>query len=125
MKKQKSKINYKTLCMVLGCLAVILAGALIYCGTNMKSAEDKEYLSLQDHLLGRFVELNYQKDNQICKMEGHELSKNNEVSVKFWCQNYDADTHEPVGGKEYHIVYFQHPTEFEGGVGGYAEALGD
>ncbi|MBR2766798.1 hypothetical protein IKD67_01800 [Candidatus Saccharibacteria bacterium] len=125
MKKQNTKNNYKTPCIVLGCVVVALVGALIYCCANIKSAEDKEYLALQDHLLSRFVKLNYQKDNQVCEMESHSLSKDNEVSVRFWCQNYDADTHEPSGSKEYHTLYFQHPSEFAGGKGGYAEALGD
>lgn len=125
MKKQNSKTNFNTPCIILGCVSVVLLGALIYCFANMKSASDKEYLELQDHLLNRFVELNYQKDNQVCEMESHGLSKDNEVSVRFWCQNYDTNTHKPVGAKEYHTLYFQHPTKFEGGEGGYAEALGD
>ena len=124
MKKQKSN-NYKTATIILGCLLVITLGALIYCGINMKSASDKEYLNLQDHLLNRFVELNYEKENQVCQMESHDLSKDQEVAVKFWCQDYDKDTHEKIGNKQYHTLYFQHPQKIEGGETGYAEALGE
>ena len=125
MKNKKQKNNYKTLNIVFGCLMLVMAGILVYCGMNMKSASDQEYLKLQDHLLSRFVELNYQQENQVCGMEKHGLSKDNEVFVRFYCQNYDTDTHEPVGNKEYHTLYFQRPTTIENGTAGYAEALGD
>ncbi len=123
MKKQKK--NYKKFNVVFGVLMVIMMGVLVYCGINIKSTADKEYLALQSHLLDRFVELNYQKENQICKMESYGLSENNEVSVKFWCQNYDVDTNKLSEEKEYHTLYFQHPTTMENGTTGYAEALGE
>ena len=125
MKSKKQKINYKSLNIVFGCLMLIMAGGLAYCSVNMKSASDQEYLKLQDHLLDRFVELNYQQEHQVCEMEKHGLSKNNEIFVKFYCQNYDEITHEPVGDKEYHTLYFQHPTTIDGSMTSYAEALGD
>lgn len=126
MKNKNNNKNTKIVCTLLGCLSAILLCTTIYGFANMKSASDKEYLALSDHLLGRFIEMDYGKDNRVCEMEKHELSKNNEVSVRFWCQDYDANTHEPVGDKEFHTLYFQHPREFEGGKStGYAEALGE
>ncbi len=123
MKKRNN--SYKKINVVFGCLMVIMLGLLVYCGINMKSRSDKEYLNLQDHLLGRFVEINYKKDGQVCKMENHSLSKDYEVSVRFWCQAYDKDTNKLVGDKVYHTLYFQRPSVIDGGVTGYAEALGD
>ena len=102
-----------------------MIGVLVYCGMNIKSAADREYLDLQDHLLGRFVELNYQKEGRVCEMEGHGLSGDHEVFIKFWCQNYDAGTDKLVGEREYHTVYFQRPKAIDGGTAGYAEALGE
>lgn len=102
-----------------------MAVALGYCVANIKSDSDKEYLALQDHLLNRFVVLSYQKENQYCQMESHGLSENHEVFVRFWCQNYDGNTNEPVGEKEYHTAYFQRPSTIQGGITGYGEALGD
>ena len=121
MKKQKK--DYKKFNVIFGILMVAMVGVLVYCGLNVKSAADKEYLDLQDHLLGRFIELNYQKEGQVCKMEGHGLSKDFEVSVRFWCQSYDADTDQLTGEREYRTVYFQHPKTIDGGTTGYAEAL--
>ena len=127
MKKQTKaqNNNFKILSIILGCVSVILLGALIYCCTNMKSAEDKEYLALQDHLLNRHIQMMYENGTNVCGMESHSLSKDNDVAVKFWCQKYDTDTHEPIGSKEYHTLYFQHPANIQNGKGGYAEALGD
>lgn len=123
MKKQKN--NYKKFNIILGVLMVAMAIALMYCSFNIKSVEDKEYLDLREHLLSRFISLNYQKENQICEMESYGLSKDREISVRFWCQNYDKNTDSLIGNKEYHTLYFQHPTTTENTINGYAEALGE
>lgn len=127
MKQQKKTTNYKTFNIIFGCLMVIMAGALIYCGLNMSSAADREYLALRDHLLSRFIEEKYQQEdqNQVCQMESHGLSKDREVAVRFWCQDYDTETHETTSEKKYHTLYFQRPNLIPGGLTSYAEALGD
>ncbi|MDO4611479.1 MAG: hypothetical protein Q4B34_01300 [Candidatus Saccharibacteria bacterium] len=126
MKKAKAKQDnkYKIINIVFACLIVALAGALVYCGSNMYSAEDKEYLALQDHLLNRHVEMMYEQEDrwQVCEMDSRGISKDNDVYVRFWCQTYDTTTGQPAGETDYRTLYFQHRAD---AWGGYAEALGD
>ncbi len=126
-KNSQYKTNrYKTLTIIFGCLFIVTFGALVYCGINMKNEEEKEYLALEEHLLGRHIEMMYGRDDRVCGLESYGLSQDHEVAAKFWCQDYSVDTNEPVGDKYYHTLYFQHPKHRpEGGYPGYAEALGD
>ena len=123
--KKTPQNNYTTINILLGCMMIIMAGALIYCGANIKSTSDKEFLNLRGHLFSRFIKLNYEKDNQLCEVEKYGVSSNNEVYVRFWCQKYDSNTHKPASEKEFNTLYFQHPKTIEGGTTGYAEALGE
>ncbi len=117
--------RYKILTIIFGCLFIAAFGALIYCGMNMKTEEEKEYLSLEEHLLGRHIEMMYGNEGRLCGLESYGLSQDHEVAARFWCQDYDTETHEPVGDKYYHTLYFQHPKVYDWGYSGYAEALGD
>lgn len=121
MKKQNNK-NSKNLNYVFICVALVIAGILGYCSANLKNSYDQEFLNLRKHLLSRFVELKFAKDHQVCEMEKDGLSKDNDVYARFWCQNHDPNTHEPIGEKIYHTLYFQRPKD---SAFGYAEALGD
>ena len=123
--KQKTaqKDKYKVPCIVLGSIVVLLSAALAFVSfsTHLENAENKEYIALKDHLLEQHIEMLYGRENRVCQMEKHGLSKDNDLYVRFWCQDYDAESHEPITGKEYNTLYFQHPTD----NGGWAEALGD
>lgn len=121
-KKQKSKNNYAKFNILFAILIVASVITSVYCGINIKSSADKEYLALQDHLLNRFIQMKFNEEGKrICGMESYGLSKENNVAVKYWCQDYN-ESHEPVGDKAYHTLYFNHPDK-EGH--GYAEAVGD
>ena len=125
MKKQKdARKKYTTINIVIGATLAATVGILIYYVTQHNNTSDQEFLNLRDHLLSRFIQLDYGKDNRVCEMVENGLSKDNDIYVKFWCQDYDEDTHEP-SEKVYHTLYFQHPTIINGYPTSYAEALGE
>ncbi|MDO4611477.1 MAG: hypothetical protein Q4B34_01290 [Candidatus Saccharibacteria bacterium] len=126
MKKAKAKQDnkYKIINAIFACIMIVMAGVMVYCGLNMKTAEEKEYLALQDHLYTQIVET--KGVGKWCEVESHGLSKDNDVYVRFWCYKFNPDTNELTEEKVYNTLYFQKHTVLGDGYStGYAEALGD
>ena len=124
MTKKKTQ-NFKIFNAIICLLFITMLGLLLYCGFNMKTTSDMEFLGLQDHLLNSYIKLRYQEDHRVCEVESHFISDDGDFAVRFWCQDYSNDAHEPNSDKQYHTLYFQKPRVIEGGTTGYAEALGD
>ena len=110
--------------MGFGIVIIGLIISLVVMNSKRLNKEDQEYLNLREYLLGRYIELSYEYDGRDCLMENHGLSEDNDMYVRFWCQDYD-ENHQALGEKQYHTLYFNRPHKDGAIEHGYAEALGD
>lgn len=117
-KNQKIQPKYRNIIIVLSVAVVALTGGLIYCGMNMKTAEEKEYLGVMPHLMSRHVDLMYDREGRACTAEEYGISKDNDPFVEFYCDEYEnGELKERVDG---YTLYFPHRAE---ATTGYAESL--
>ncbi len=104
---------------------ILFMGLSIYFGLNQKSHEDIEKINLHEHLLNLYVQSTYGGEGKVCESVDNGLSKDGDVYIRFWCQDYNED-HKPITEQKYHTLYFQHYGEAVDRYNGpYAEALGD
>lgn len=123
--KAKNNNKYLKFNIFFGVVIVVLVGALFYCGMNMKTHEDIEKINLHEHLLNLYVQSTYGGEGKVCESVDNGLSKDGDVYIRFWCQEYNED-HEPITEQKYHTLYFQHYGKAVDRYNGpYAEALGD
>lgn len=148
--KKSGKDHYESgkmlacLIIVLTILVAGLTGGLIYAVAHMKTAEDKEYLAVYEHLMQRYPELRctmedalYDPDSELgdtvyagmkrdksiqeahtCVMTDYGVSKDGDPYVSYIRYSYNPETHEQKGEGEKLTLYFQHSDDH------YAEALG-
>ena len=104
--KAKNNNKYLKINIFFGVVIVVLVGALFYCGMNMKTHEDQKKIDLHEHLLNQVVQLTYGREHRVCESVENGLSKDDDVYIRFWCQDYSED-HEPITEKDYDTLYFQ------------------
>ncbi len=121
--KAKNNNKYLKINIFFGVVIVVLVGALFYCGMNMKTHEDQKKIDLHEHLLDQFVRATYMKEGTVCESVDNGLSKDDDVYIKFWCQDYSED-HKPITDKHYYTLYFQSTgTRIDKYTGAYSQAL--
>lgn len=140
--KKSGKDHYESgkmlacLIIVLTILVAGLTGGLIYAVAHMKTAEEKEYLVVYEHLMQRYPELKCadgdraamvraeegeeepSKYNHVCVMTDYGISKDGDPYVSYVQYKYDKNTHEKIDEGTEITLYFQYRND------GYAEALG-
>lgn len=104
--KAKNNNKYLKINIFFGVVIVVLVGVLFYCGMNMKTHEDQKKIDLHEHLLNQVVQLTYGREGRVCESVENGLSKDDDVYIRFWCQDYSED-HEPITEKDYDTLYFQ------------------
>ena len=121
MKKQKNKksqTKYPCIIIVLCVAIACLIGGVIYCGTNMKSYEEREYLDVYEHLLSSYVFRSCDElmgnDAYVCQIDSYGVSKDGDPYVKFKATEYNTEGHEPTGKVQMGTIYFDHmgPNEY-------------
>ena len=122
--KAKNNNKYLKFNIFFGVVIVVLVGALFYCGMNMKTHEDQKKIALHEHLLNKVVQLTYGREHRVCESVENGLSKDDDVYIRFWCQDYSED-HEPITDKKYNTLYFQYSNETSNKYLKFAQALGD
>lgn len=128
MSKKKTrnvKNRYKILNMVFGTLLAIFVCIVIYCGLNMKTAEERKVLDMKEYFIAQILDnwcMNVENEkNNLCIIESTGLSEDNDLYVKFKHQIYDPETHQLIDTK-YHTLYFPYRPD---SPNHYAQSLGD
>ena len=122
--KNKKHLKLQKITIFFIITTVLFMGSSIYFGLNQKSHEDQKKIALHEHLLNKVVQLTYGREHRVCESVENGLSKDDDVYIRFWCQDYSED-HEPITDKKYNTLYFQYSNETSNKYLKYAQALGD
>ena len=122
--KNKKHLKLQKITIFFIITTVLFMGSSIYFGLNQKSNEDQKKIALHEHLLNKVVQLTYGREHRVCESVENGLSKDDDVYIRFWCQDYSED-HEPITDKKYNTLYFQYSNETSNKYLKYAQALGD